>query len=126
MMWLGRVKPDLVAEASVWVPKMSQLVEGRLSPDAKAADVATGELQQADMADLAQLHTWDVGEGLGEALVLVVDHKGTLAHDEAAVAHLTLAGASFFEARRGQHPRRGRTLEHRDGVLGLLDCLGRS
>ena len=71
-----------------------KLVEGRLSPDAKAADVATGgELQQVEAVDLAQLHTWDVVEGLGEALVLVVDHKGTLAHDEAAVAHLTLAGA---------------------------------
>merc|ERR1719192_543804 len=70
-----------------------KLLECRLGPDAEPADMASrGELQQVQVVHLDDINTGNVPESLGDALVLVVDDKGTQLLDVAAVPQLALAG----------------------------------
>merc|ERR1719434_513998 len=52
-----------------------------------------GELQQVQVVHLDDINTGNVPESLGDALVLVVDDKGTQLLDVTAVPQLSLASA---------------------------------
>ena len=68
--------------------------EGALGEDDEATHVASrGELEEVEARHVLELHTREVAEGAGDAVVFVVDNKRTAALGEAAVAHLAAAGA---------------------------------
>jgi len=91
---LGKVPAGLLLGSHTpCTVKGVQLLESSLSPDTETADVATrGQLQKVELADLDGVDTWDVSEGLGQTLVLVIDDKRSTLLDAPAVTHLSLSG----------------------------------
>ena len=100
---------------------LRKALEGRLSPDDEATEAASGgQPQEVQAIHMGGLHSRDVPHGLGDAVVLVVDHQRTQAADAAAVACLALAGTDLL----GVHDllqliSAAQLLEGLDGRLGL-------
>lgn len=99
-----------------------ELLKGALSPDDKATEVTTGsQSEQVQAADIAELNTGNVTEGLDNTIVLLEDDEGTTTLTEATVTHLSLTGTESagildtLDIGKG-----GNLLEDLDGLLGLL------
>ena len=70
--------------------------EGTLSPDNKAAEMATwSELKEIQSPHVDELNAGQVAESLDNAIALVVDHKGTAALTMSAVPELSFASTEF-------------------------------
>lgn len=66
----------------------------RLSPDAEPSNMSTrSKLQQVELLHTDGVHTRNVTESPGQALVLIIDDEGPTTLDATTVTHLTLAGA---------------------------------
>lgn len=66
----------------------------RLCPDAEPANMSAGsKLQQVELLHADGVHTRNVTESPGQALVLVIDDEGAATLDATTVTHLTLARA---------------------------------
>ena len=71
-----------------------ELVESGVSEDHKSSHVATGaELEKVKSGNIAGVDTGEVSSGLLDAVIRVVDDKGSLTEGETRVSHLTLTGA---------------------------------
>merc|ERR1719220_44204 len=92
-LWLGQVPPCLGgAGLAPGAIKTVELLEGRLSPDAKPSNVASGsELQQVKVVHLHGVNSRDVPEGLGESLVLIINNERSKLLDTSSVPQLSLA-----------------------------------
>lgn len=105
-----------------------ELSESSLSPDDKAANMATRrELEKVETTNIDELNARQVTEGLYDATVFVVDYERTAALAMTTVAQLSFTGAKL--ARVGNLydvAVRTKGLEKRDGLLCLvegLDCI---
>ena len=71
--------------------------EGTLSPDNKAAEMATwSKLREIQSPHIDELNARQVAETLDNAIVLVLDHKGTAALTMSAVPELSFASMEFM------------------------------
>ena len=96
--------------------------ESTLSPDDEATKVATGrKLEEAEAADIDELNTGEVAKRLDDAVVLVVDDKGTAALAVTPVPHLALTRAELARVRDLDDIGVSvQGLEQSDSLLGLL------
>ena len=106
---------DLVEEA-----------ECTLGPDDETTEVTAGrELEEVEAANVDELDTGEVAERLNDAVVLVVDDKGTTALAVTAVPELALARAELAGVGHLDNVRvRLEALEESDSLLGLGERLG--
>jgi len=97
-----------------------------LSPDNEATKMATrSELKEIQSPHIDELNAGQVTESLDNAVVLVVDHKGTAALTMSAVPELSFASTEF--TRVGDLDDVGvrvEALEESDGLLCLGESLG--
>jgi len=85
-----------------------------------------GELEKVQAANLDEVDTGEVAEGLHDAVILVVDHKGTTTQNMATVAELSLTAAELARASRLLDIFVGTDrLQGGNGLLGLVERLGR-
>jgi hypothetical protein len=100
--------------------------EGTLSPDNEAAEMATrSELKEIQSPHVDELNAGQVAESLDNAVVLVIDNKGTTALTMSAVPELSFASTEF--TRVGDLDDVGvrvEALEESDGLLCLGERLG--
>merc|ERR1719209_2351492 len=121
-LWLGQVPPCLggagLAPSAV---QTVELLEGRLSPDAKPSNVASGgELQQIEVVHLHGVNSRDVPEGLGESLVLIVNNERSKLLDTSSVPQLSLASPHAPGGVHLSHISPGLVLpQEHHGLLGL-------
>jgi len=100
-------------------------IEGILSVDHESTEVTTrSELEQVKGIDAASVHTGEVpGNTLEVVVGFVVDNKGSLAHGEAGVTILALAGTRFLRFADAVEVGSGTELFHhgeeRLGVVGV-------
>lgn len=113
--WLSEGSEDVV-----------QLLEGTLSPDDETADVASGgELEEVESADVCDLNSRDVSEGLDQGDVgTAVDDEGSTAGSVASVSELSLSGTDLdgVDDLLDITPGSG-VSEESDGLLGAFDLL---
>ena len=92
-------------------------LEGGLRPDAETTHVAAGgELEEVEAADIAELNTGKIAEGLLDSVVGRVDDKGTATEGVATVTHFSLSGADGLGI--------GGLVDIADGADGGKDVLG--
>ena len=100
-------------------------LEGTLGPDAESAKVTTwGELKDIEAADVGELDTGNVSEGLDDTVVLGVDDEGSSSLLVSASTHLSLSSANLPAV--ADLDNIGVSLdglEDSDGLLGLCDAL---
>jgi hypothetical protein len=98
-----------------------KLVESSLSPDDESAQVTTGgKVEQVEVVDGGALDTGQVLESSDNTLIVGVDHKGTSAHHEASVSHLSGASADLSGVLALLHISIGTEgLKDGKGILGL-------
>jgi len=96
-------------------------VEGILSPDDEATDVATGgELEEVEAVHVGDLYASQVAEGGAELLLAGSDEEGSTALHEAASASLALSGAETARGLDALHIGVSlHGLEQRERLLGL-------
>ena len=71
--------------------------KGTLSPDNEVAKMATwSELREIQSPHIDELNTGQVAETLDNAIVLVLDHKGTMALMMSVVPELSFASMEFM------------------------------
>merc|ERR1719209_2595384 len=89
-LWLGQVPPCLGgAGLAPGAVQTVELLEGRLGPDAEPSNVTSGgELQQVKVVHLHGVNSWDVPEGLGESLVLIINNERSKLLDTSSVPQL--------------------------------------
>lgn len=109
----------------VGAEELVELLDSVLGPDAEAANVSTGsELEQVQAANVDELNTGDVAEGLDDTLVLVVDDKGAAALGVAAVTDLANTSTELARVRDLDNVVVGlEGLEESNGLLGLGERL---
>lgn len=99
--------------------------EGTLGPDDETAEVSSGsELEEVEAADVDELNTGKVAEGLDDTVVLVVDNEGATALAVATVPELALSSTDL--AGVGDLDNIGvglQGLEEGDSLLGLGESL---
>ncbi len=102
-----------------------QLLEGSLGPDDQTTEVTSGsEGEEIELVDVGEGDTRQVAEGAANTVVLVVDDKGSLALDVAAVAELADSRADLARVLALLDVLvQAELLEEADGILGLLEGL---
>jgi len=120
-----RVASLLSALAGLRSPDGVELLECSASPDDESAQVTTGrELQQVQAVDRRRLHTRQVAESLGDAIVRGEDDERSTAHDVATVARLADTAADFAGVSGLLHVGVGaHGLQGSNGLLRLGDAL---
>jgi len=94
--------------------------------DGESTDMsAGGEFEEVELVDGEERDAGDVSHGLDNAVVILVNNERASLLDSSSVSHFTASGSltsRFLDSVDVVDGADG--LEHADGGLGLLNCLG--
>merc|ERR1719481_2252307 len=97
-LWLWQVPVDL---SGTWFAPCTietiKLLEGRLSPDAESSNMTTrSKLKEIKIVNLNSVNSWNVSEGFGQSLVIVIDHQRSPLLHSASVPQFSLSCSHAF------------------------------